>query len=1241
MNHLHTPIDQTRINGIESSCLLLTFRCILFLTGLLGLYSYHGIDVACAMDQGAGRIIHVSGHVEVFTNKSGIWHKALAGEALAQEDAVRTGADGWASVILADETMLQLGVNSVIKLKAVAVHSGFGLRPIYQPVSDPSKSSLYQLEKGQLWLRNKNRGLPIHIDTPFVSAGIRGTELDIFITNDKAVISVIEGRVLAENGLGALNLTASEQVIAYKDQPLAKHLLLSPDDSVQWTIPVYHLLQDKMLFLKSADYHVLTSEMAKLEKQLATNPDHAGLQSESGYVLRDLGKTSAALKSFEQALRLEPDLEHAYIGMGWTYLDMHQPDKALDMFSKVRTPSVALLMGKSAGMLQKGSIIDSLTWVEQGKNEFPDSLPLQCFEIQVHIFLRDYRTAIKKINTLTEKYPEYPTLHVLDTIIKLATGKKKEALSAVEKCLALSPNSPFVHVLASYVQQAVFNLKAARKSNDVALSLDSENCAALNNAAKLKFAEGNTKEAFRLIEKAAERDPANPDTQILKGFILLARHDTQKAIRSFKAAIDEDAGSGDSHLGLALAYMRLGNKQEAFNEITSAVALDPMRSIFLSYWAKMLYQDKRFDRALELLAQAEKLDPNDPTPLLYKSHILHDLNRSFEAVDALHDAMAKNDNRAVFRSRYLLDHDLAVKNADLARIFRQIGMSEWGDKKAWEAVKYDYDNSAAHDFLARDLALQSGGSGNTSASESLKAFLMKPANINTMNTFNDYTLFFDQPGIHGTLSGGAGNNGYYNADLNLHGAIPSINTAFQLQGTRAYTDGWRHENFEGIKQIDTSLKWDATENSTFSLKTNFREREAGDNNTKSAFYTNPDKENKSSDELVSVGVGLYQRLTPYTSVMLFAKRQIEYEVKTTDHAAAFVNPNYFQNWFRQELNEPNSTFQAFAYHRVEPHQLMVGTYQYMSDRKYHRTGELYLDNNGSLFLIPSYYPDINTDKSRRQQSYYLYDIMQVNKCLSLEAAIYYEATEDVNSYYSDVKWRQEEINPRFGVRFSPTPHQTLSLGYIRYLDPFMAVERLDPVDIAGLTVPYYHEGSIIEMLSAGWSYEWESGCFIIQNSNYEPKFKFIDVDSLSGQQIERAYHNRYTFYGCAINQAILKTFGFAAGYTIFNFDKDEYNPDLQSNNQWIWASLTYHPANGFSARINHSYYYSNFDNPFIDSRHFSVTNAHIEYELPDKLGKARFEVLNVFNTHFDGTWLSNVAQRLPDAQYHLGFEITF
>lgn len=105
--------------------------------------------------------------------------------------------------------------------------------------------------------------------------------------------------------------------------------------------------------------------------------------------------------------------------------------------------------------------------------------------------------------------------------------------------------------------------------------------------------------------------------------------------------------------------------------------LEPRRALFLSYWGKMLHQIERFEKALEVLAFAAKLDPRDPTPAFYSAVILRDLNRPTEAIAAINRAVALNDNRAVYRSRFLLDRDLASKNIDLSLLYNQLGLSAW------------------------------------------------------------------------------------------------------------------------------------------------------------------------------------------------------------------------------------------------------------------------------------------------------------------------------------------------------------------------------------------------------------------------------------------------------------------------------------------------------------------------------------------------------------------------------------
>ena len=134
-------------------------------------------------------------------------------------------------------------------------------------------------------------------------------------------------------------------------------------------------------------------------------------------------------------------------------------------------------------------------------------------------------------------------------------------------------------------------------------------------------------------------------------------------------------------------------------EISTAVLLEPNRSIYLSYWAKMLYQLRRFDKAMEILDQAEKKDSADPTPHYYRALILNELNRPTQAIRSLHSAIELNDNRAVYRSRFLLDRDLASKNVDLSYMYDQLGLSEWAVSKAMASVKTDFTNHAAHWFL--------------------------------------------------------------------------------------------------------------------------------------------------------------------------------------------------------------------------------------------------------------------------------------------------------------------------------------------------------------------------------------------------------------------------------------------------------------------------------------------------------------------------------------------------------------
>src|SRR5205823_4796844 len=66
----------------------------------------------------------------------------------------------------------------------------------------------------------------------------------------------------------------------------------------------------------------------------------------------------------------------------------------------------------------------------------------------------------------------------------------------------------------------------------------------------------------------------------------------------------------------------------------------------------------------------------------------------------LEASQERNDNRSLFRSRFLLDQDRAVRSVNLASIYRDAGMTDVSVREAARAVTSDYANDSAHLFLS-------------------------------------------------------------------------------------------------------------------------------------------------------------------------------------------------------------------------------------------------------------------------------------------------------------------------------------------------------------------------------------------------------------------------------------------------------------------------------------------------------------------------------------------------------------
>jgi len=164
-----------------------------------------------------------------------------------------------------------------------------------------------------------------------------------------------------------------------------------------------------------------------------------------------------------------------------------------------------------------------------------------------------------------------------------------------------------------------------------------------------------------------------------------------------------DSSLGNAWLGRGLCRIRKRLTLEGRRDLQTAAALEPNRSLLRSYLGKGfsdVFDTLHAKRELEL---ARRLDKEDPTPWLYSSWLDYQNNQVNDAVRDLEASQERNDNRAVYRSRMLLDQDRAVGSSSLATIYQGAGLEQVSVNEATRAVTYDYANYSAHLFLADSL----------------------------------------------------------------------------------------------------------------------------------------------------------------------------------------------------------------------------------------------------------------------------------------------------------------------------------------------------------------------------------------------------------------------------------------------------------------------------------------------------------------------------------------------------------
>jgi tetratricopeptide (TPR) repeat protein len=477
----------------------------------------------------------------------------------------------------------------------------------------------------------------------------------------------------------------------------------------------------------------------------------------------------------------------------------------LSAASVARSPS----LGEAASCAAKGNTVCAFAALEK--------VPAAKRDANFHLLRASLLLSVGRVAEATtdidealRRDPSFGQAYALRSVIEVTQNQKDKALTDARRGVELSPDSAAAEIALSYALQADFQIPAARDTMRSAVEQQPNDSLAWARLAELELMLGDRVTAITDAKKAKAIDPGLSRTELVLGFNALAVFRNDEAKLAFERAITLDSADPLAHLGLGLAKISDGKLGEGTSDLEAAVALDSSNALLRAYLGKAYFEERRWPLDSEQYSIAKQLDPNDPTAYLYDGILKQTINRPVDAVADLRRSIELNDNRAVYRSRLLLDKDRAARGTSLARAYNDLGFEQLGINEAMQSLAIDPSNGSAHRFLS-DAYLDAPRHETARISELQQAQMLQTININPIQPslreanlnivtqggpanpgFDEFTPLFEQNRAQLNLSLFGGTNNTIGGETVVSRLYDQVSLS---AGAFGYdTDGYRPNN---------------------------------------------------------------------------------------------------------------------------------------------------------------------------------------------------------------------------------------------------------------------------------------------------------------------------------------------------------------------------------------------------------------------------------------------------------------
>ena len=906
-------------------------------------------------------LLTTEGKVEVARKGTTQWSPAQTNQVLQIGDRLRTG--------LRSRATLRWSESSVVRVDQL---TSLEIQP---PAGTTGKSQL-DLKSGATYFFSRERPAEIQFRTPVASGAIRGTEFNLAVAEDgRSVLSLLDGEVDLVNAQGSVTLKSGEQGTVTPGSAPEKTALIDAMKVIQWVLYYPAVIDPNEIGLSTQERETF-SESLKAYR--------------SGDLLLAVSKYP---ENREPASDAERVLQAALL------LAVGRVEKAEASLKNTESPLATAIREVIATV----------------KNQQPQNLgePTTASEWLARSYYLQSRAELKPAldaaRAAARKSPDFGAAWVRVAELEFSFGRTSEALTALDRGLALSPRN------AQGLALKGFLLSARNKSS----------------------------EALRAFDQAIGIDGALGNAWLGRGLAKIRTGRPRAGLEDLQVAASLEPQRGVLRSYLGKAFNHVWDAARAEKELALAKKLDRNDPTAWLYSALLNEQGNRINEAVSDLERSKELNDNRS---LFRSRLLLDQDQAVRSANLA----------AIYRDAGMFD--VSVQEASRAV------NSDYGNYSAHLLLANSYD-------YLRDPKLINLRYETPWFSELLVANLLAPAHGGSLSqniSQQEYSRFFDADRI-GLFS----STEYFSSgDWVQAGSQYGIfgNTSYSLDAYYRTENGQRPNNDLEHLNLAARFKQQLTPQDSLFLQASYFDAESGDvaqYYDQSMASTTVRVTEKQEPNILA---GYHHEWSPGSHTLFLAGRfddtltvqntapkplflQTFVSPFTGETNVSLSSPQLFALDYRSELVAYSTELQHFW--QLPSHTPIVGVRYQIG---WSETSSELARQLSPPLMGERIDQDVDTDLNR--VSVYAYDHWQILDSLRLTVGLSYDHLHYPRNIdtapVTDDEANKDQVSPKVGLVWSPWKDTHFRAIYTRSLGGvfFDTSVRLEPTQIAGFNQAY-------------------------------------------------------------------------------------------------------------------------------------------------------------------------------------------